>query len=147
MAWCSGLIPAGERQSLVYKVSGQPELQNRDPIQMRIQEKGFITDLRERCSGRVHTGFVHEWGRRERSKRRERQAGPGKSHRLRDCGKCTARMARLFRSPKLGEGTQPVGWRGKIGGSAGKCQEEEAQVLRLTWVSLRFGKTNQEIKK
>lgn len=32
------LIPAHERQSLVHTVSGQPELQNRDLIQTRIQE-------------------------------------------------------------------------------------------------------------
>lgn len=32
------LIPAHERQSLVRTVSGQPELQNRDLIQTRIQE-------------------------------------------------------------------------------------------------------------
>lgn len=67
MVRCSGLIPAGERQSLVYKVSGQPELQNRDLIQMRIQEmvphprEGFYYRSEGKmleASGRVRSHWI-----------------------------------------------------------------------------------------
>lgn len=80
------LIPARERQSLVHIVSEQPELQNRDLIQMRIQEmalhpsEGFYYRSEGKYGLRHLQRFTldlamvgHGW-KRERSKRKERQA-------------------------------------------------------------------------
>lgn len=92
--------------------------------------------------------WICPWVRKKREKQEKGEASrPGEEPQTETVERALLEWLGIQASYTGRREAQPVGWRGKTGGRAGQCREEEAQVLRLTWVSLRSGKTNQPIKK